>query len=390
MATELGYILINPYTIAKSRTGGVIARVFGRTDLKLVAARMFGPSRELAHEYSELIRHADPDHADTCRLIADYIQKQYAPDPETGRARRVMMLLFEGENAVRKLWGVTGSATERKVSGSTIRDTYGDYITDDDGSVRYFEPAVLVGPTAERAAKTLRLWAKYSEQDGGLIGGAADVPTGENVEKTLVMLKPDNFRVPTLRPGTIVDVLSSSGLRIVAIRKFRMTVAQAMEFYGPVREALDSKFEKIGASRAADILTKEFGFPVPEEATRPLCRQLGHLFADSQFDKIVEFMTGVKPSECPDALKATTGREESLGLVYEGVNAVSKIRSILGATDPRQAVPGSVRREFGTDVMVNAAHASDSPENAVREMGIIEIERESIREWVDKYYGLKA
>ena len=111
MAIELGYVLINPYTIAKSRTGGVMARVFGRTDLKLVAARMFGPSVELAEEYAELVRHADPEHADTCGLIADYIRKQYAPEPETGRPRRVMLLLFEGDNAIRKIWGVTGSAT---------------------------------------------------------------------------------------------------------------------------------------------------------------------------------------------------------------------------------------------------------------------------------------
>ena len=47
---ELAYVLINPYTIRKSRTGGVIARYLSRTDLKLVAARMFGPSQALAEE----------------------------------------------------------------------------------------------------------------------------------------------------------------------------------------------------------------------------------------------------------------------------------------------------------------------------------------------------
>lgn len=388
MAVELAYILINPYTIAKSRTGGVIARVIGRTDLKLLGARMFGPSQELATAYADLVRHADPEHAETCTLIADYILKQYAPVPETGRCRRVMLLLFEGEGAIRKIWGVTGSATERRVSGATIRDTYGDYITDPDGAVRYFEPAVLVAPTRERAEKTLRLWARFSERDGGLVDRSGDVPEGDTVEKTLVMLKPDNFRFPSLRPGSIIDVLSTSGLRIVAARKVRMTVAQAMEFYGPVRAVLASKFEKIGAARAADVLGQEFGFTVPEEATRPLCRQLGGLFADSQFEKIVEFMTGIKPAECPEALRATAGREESLALVYQGVNAVGKIRSILGSTDPKTADPGSVRREFGTDVMVNAAHASDSTENALREMRILGMEKESIREWVKKYYGL--
>ncbi len=387
MPKELSFVLINPYTIAKSRTGGVIARVIGRTDLKLVGARMFGPSEALASEYAELVRYADPAHQSTCDLLADYVQKQYSPDPKTGKPRRVMLLLFEGKSAVRKIWGVTGSATKRRVSGSTIRDTYGDYILDDHGHVHYFEPAVLVAPTRERAKQTLSLWAKYSVSDGGLIDGAVDVPTTEHVEKTLVMLKPDNFRFPSLRPGSIIDVLSSSGLRIVAIRKFSMSVAQAEDFYGPVREVLAEKFEDIGSGRAARILSQSFGFTVPESATRPLCRTLGPQFAQTQFNEIVQFMTGHKPSDCVDSLKAETGSEECLALVYEGVNAVKKIRSILGPTDPSKAQPGSVRREFGTDIMINAAHASDSPENAQREMSIVQIGHESITKLVHKHYG---
>ena len=64
MAKELAFALINPYTIAKSRTGGVIGRFISRTGLELVAARMFGPSRELAERYAQLIRE-DKDSA--CR-----------------------------------------------------------------------------------------------------------------------------------------------------------------------------------------------------------------------------------------------------------------------------------------------------------------------------------
>ena len=73
--------------------------------------------------------------------------------------------------------------------------------------------------------------------------------------------------------------------------------------------------------------------------------------------------------------------------MYDGVAAVSKIRSIIGSTDPHKAEPGSVRREFGSDIMVNAAHASDSPENAARELKIVKVEQDTIKEWVAKYYG---
>ena len=60
---------------------------------------------------------------------------------------------------------------------------------------------------------------------------------------------------------------------------------------------------------------------------------------------------------------------------------------IAGATDPNKAQTGSVRREFGLDVMVNAAHASDSVENAEREIGIVKVDEDLITPWVRKYYG---
>jgi len=387
MGCELAFVLINPYTIAKSRTGGVIARYTSRTDLDFVAARMFRPSRQLVQEYADHLRRSDSKHPETCRLLADYMLKSYSPDPETNRPRRVMMLLFEGEDAVHKIWQVTGSTTLKSGSGQTIRDTYGDYIVGPDGQVQYFEPAVLVGPTRERAAVTLRLWARYAETDAGLVETAADVPQGEKVEKTLVLLKPDNFRYRSSRPGNIIDVLSRSGLRIVGVKKFCMTVAQAEEFYGPVRQSLEEKFEDIGRERLADALCREFGFEVPPDALKDICAKLAPPFAQSQFESIVKFMTGYKPSECSRHDRTCKCREECLALVYEGEEAVITIRSLLGPTDPRKAAPGSVRREYGSDIMVNAAHASDSVENARRELKIIGLEEDTISPWVARYYG---
>jgi nucleoside diphosphate kinase len=386
MARELAFVLINPYTIAKSRTGGVIARYTGRTDLNFVAARMFGPSRELVESYAALVRHAAVGPSDPVHLISDYVLREYMPNPATDRRRRVMMLLFEGEDAVRKIWEVTGSATLRPGSGQTVRDTYGDYILAEQGAVRYFEPAVLVAPTLSRAAATLSLWARHSAADGGIQQSAIDVPEGTDIEKTLVMLKPDNFRTRSHRPGSIIDLLSTSGLRIIGVKKFSMTVAQAEEFYGPVREVLRSKFSAIGGGRVAATLSKEFGFAVTPEALDTICSQLAPLFANSQFESIVKFMTGYRPSDCTEEEKAVRGREDALALVYDGVDAVQTIRRLLGATDPSKAVPGSVRYEFGHDVMVNAAHASDSTENAVRELRILRVDEDTIKPWVDRYY----
>ncbi|MCX7592009.1 MAG: nucleoside-diphosphate kinase [Kiritimatiellae bacterium] len=387
MARELAYVLINPYTIAKSRTGGVIARYVGRTGLELVAARMFGPSRDLVNEYVELIRSGAGTKTSTDPLIADYVARCYSPHPDTGKPRRVLLLLFEGEDAVARVWRTTGTATLKPGSGETVRDTYGDYVLDDQGRLVYFEPAVLVAPTVQRAAAILRLWSRYSERDGGIVDFAADVPQEPTAEKTLVLLKPDNFSEPSFRAGNIIDILSSSGLRIVAAKKFNMTVAQAEGFYAPVKETLAARFKNMAREKVASVLAREMGFGVPEEVLGDICAKLAPLFANAQFESIVEFMTGYRPSQCQEAEKHTLGRRSCLALVYHGINAVAKIRSILGATDPRRAEPGSVRREFGSDIMVNAAHASDSPENALREMRIINVGEDTIRPWVEKYYG---
>src|SRR5439155_7087756 len=92
-----------------------------------------------------------------------------APDPKTCRRRRAMMLLFRGQDAVRKTRSVIGNITAERRGGETIRDTYGDLVIDENDQVRYFEPAVLAAPTPEEAESKLKLWASYSDTDGGLL-----------------------------------------------------------------------------------------------------------------------------------------------------------------------------------------------------------------------------
>lgn len=387
MAQELAFALINPYTISKSRTGGVIGRLMSRTGLELAAARMYGPSQELITRYSDSLLNSNQAEPEFARLLSEYVRKSYAPDPVTGLRRRVILLLFEGENAIQKVREATGHLRAGWVGGETIRDTYGDYIEDEAGKVRYFEPAVLVAPSVERAASVLRLWAEYSEADGGVIENSVDISNDEGVQTTLVLIKPDNFRFPSVRPGHIIDLLSRSGLRIVGVRKFAMTVAQAEDFYGPVRAILQQKFKSIMAQRAGELLEKSLGFSIPEDAKAVIGEHIGPIAGNGQFEDIVKFMTGYRPSEVAETDKAKTGSEYCLALIYRGISAVEKIRYLLGPTDPAKAQPGSVRREFGSDIMVNAAHASDSPESSAREMKIVDVQKDTIKEWVEKYYG---
>jgi nucleoside diphosphate kinase len=388
MSKELAFVLINPYPIRKSRTGGIIARYLVRTDLKLVGARMFGPSQTLVSEFASYLRQFDPTDVEVCNLLADYVDRSYSPDKTTGRPHRCLCLLFEGEDAIRKIYEVTGSLRQRWGSGLTVRDTYGDFLRDEaTGRVTYFEPAVIVGISPAIVSGCLNIWRKGADTDAGLVRSASDLSNDSSIEKTLVLLKPDNFRQPSLRAGNIMDLLSSSGLRIVGAKKFAMTVSQAEAFYAPVRESLKQVFPLFGMERAAHALSQEFGFDVDPAALGPLCEQLAPSFAAREFENIVEFMTGRHPSACTPDEKKLAGSDECLAIVYEGVAAVRKIREILGSTDPRKARPGSIRREFGTNIMVNAAHASDSPENASREMGIIDIEHDrQFSELIRRYY----
>lgn len=387
MAEQLAYAIITPYSLHKSRTGGILARLIARTRLELIGARMFAPSAELVKEYSQAIVSAnDPQDRRVQELLRDYILQNLSPDPKTGRRRRVMMLLFRGEEAVRTLRSVVGNLSPDRRSGETIRDTYADMILDDNGHVRYFEPAVLAPPNAEEAEMKLKLWARYSDSDGGILENTIGYAPGETPQRTLVLIKPDNFRFPTGRPGNVIDFFSRTGLYIVGIKLHRMSVAQAMEFYGPVREVLRTKLKDVVAKQSKEALEKALGFSVPEKETKQLGELIGPLYGDNQFDNIVRFMSGRAPGECNAEQLKAPGTERCIALVYEGLEAVSKIRDVLGPTDPSKAPPGSIRKEFGSTIMVNAAHASDSEDNARREMGIVNVGDNVFRREIESFF----
>jgi nucleoside diphosphate kinase len=388
MQEQLAYVIVTPYTLYKSRTGGILARLITRTGLELVGARMFAPSAELVQKYSDLIVSSDdPQDRPVQELIRDYIRQNLAPDAKTGRRRRVMVLLFRGDDAVRKVRSVIGNISAERRVGETIRDTYGDIVLDEANQVRYFEPAVLAAPTVQEAGSKIKLWAQYSDSDGGLVDQTLSYQPDEKPQRTLVLIKPENFRFPTGRPGNMIDFFSRTGLYIIGIKVHRMSVAQALEFYGPVRDVLRTKLKDLVASRSRAILEKELGFKLSATEEQKLGDLLGPLYGENQFENIVRFMSGRAPSETDKTQWSEPGTEKCIAIVYEGIEAVRKIRDILGPTDPSKAPPGTLRREFGQTIMVNAAHASDSPENAQREIGIVNFAENNFKGLIEEFYG---
>jgi nucleoside diphosphate kinase len=388
MSQQLAYVIITPYSLFKSRTGGILSRLITRTGLELAATRMFAPSEELVKQYSQaIISQNDPQDRRVQELIHNYILQNLSPDPKTGRRRRVMVLLFKGEDAVRKTRSVIGHINADRSGGETIRDTYGDLIIDENNQVRYFEPAVLAPPTIDEAEAKLKLWTKHSDTDGGILENVIGYQPNEKPQRTLVLIKPENFRFPSGRPGNVIDFFSRTGLFIVGIKLHRMSVAQALDFYGPVRDVLRAKLKEVVGSKAKGVLEKELGFKIPPDHEQQLGDILGPVFGDNQFDNIVRFMSGHAPSEIPNTDWTKPGTERCVALVYEGVEAVRKIRDVLGPTDPSKAPPGSIRREFGQTIMVNAAHASDSEDSAKREMAIVNVGENNFRQVVEEFYG---
>ena len=384
MAKELTYVLITPYTIRKSRTGAVLSRLLGRTTSRLVAAQMVGLDADMAEQYAASIQPADTPEEEVYReLIRDYIREHFGPEP-SGRPHRALLLVFCGDNARRQLADIVGSLTISCDSGETVRNAFGDLVWNPDGTVRYFEPAVLFSEPGGPVHEELQTWCDFFRTHPALLENVCPYPNPEAVQQTLVLIKPDSWRQQSSRPGAIIDMFSRTGLRIIGCKLVHMSVTQALGFYGPVRDVLRRKLSPDIGCKAKDILEQALNVQLPAGTEEPLAEHVGVPYADDQFERIVEFMTGRRPSHCTAAEKEEPGAVGVLALVYEGEDAVAKIRDVLGPTDPTKAPHGTVRREFGSDVMVNTAHASDGPENAQREMDILKLRETNFPQLVEK------
>ena len=135
------------------------------------------------------------------------------------------------------------------------------------------------------------------------------------MEQTLSIIKPDATAKNVV--GEILTRFEKAGLRIAAMKKVRLSRADAEAFYAVHKE-------------------------------RPF------------FGELVEFMVSG-----PVVVS-----------VLEGENAVAKNRELMGATDPKEAAAGTIRADFADSIDANAVHGSDSLENAKKEIAFFFAERE--------------
>ncbi len=127
------------------------------------------------------------------------------------------------------------------------------------------------------------------------------------IEKTLVIIKPDAVSKNII--GEIISRFERNGLRVAALKKIKMDKEEAKGFY---------------------IVHKD----------RPF------------YESLTDFM-----SEGPIVV-----------MVLEGEDAISRVRKIMGATNPAQAEEGTIRKDFAENIERNAVHGSDSPQSAAYEI----------------------
>ena len=93
MEKALSYVIVTPYSVAKSRTGGVVSRLLSQTDLELVGAQMITPDENFVREYAASIREQEARNLITAgKLLGDYIERTMSPSG--GRRHRFLFLIF--------------------------------------------------------------------------------------------------------------------------------------------------------------------------------------------------------------------------------------------------------------------------------------------------------
>lgn len=372
MAVELAYAMITPYSLHKSRTGGIIGRLLSLSQLDFVGVHMYAPSDTWVDQYLALLRKSDLGNPVREAFIR-YVDENLRRDNPLGLSNRCLVLLFRGENALNHLLDDVVGHASPKVRGDTVRGTYGDFQNWPDGRMKYFEPAVICGPDPATGREELEFLARTAATDGGIVEDSIKLPPdARNVQTELVILKPENFERRSRRPGNIIDVFSRTGLYIVGAKLLSMSTAQGEAFYGPLLDVFREKLQGNIEAILRQKLKGAFDFDLPDEFFATARQMLAERNARTEFARIVQYMTGVDPRKLKDeADRRKPGPVRCLALLYRGEDAIEKIRRWQGATNPEKAEAGTVRSDFGRDLMRNAAHASDSRENARREREVI-------------------
>ena len=161
-----------------------------------------------------------------------------------------------------------------------------------------------------------------------------------------------------------------------------MTPAMADDFYGFLEGIFLNKLRPRVEQKMRNILSRDYmGFPIEDEQFAAMYDVIKAAAAKNELADVITYMTGVDSRKQPltPEQRHTPGPARCFALLYSGEHAIERIRAKLG--DSNQ--PGSVRSDYGKDVMRNGAHASDSVERALVERQIVGLMGNEISEEVE-------
>jgi len=157
MAIQQSLVVIKPDGLVKSLTGNILTAL-SETKLKIVGAKIVKVNRELAEKhYSELLpslikKHGKEKGKSIFENVLDYIQGKYHTD-------RVFVLVYHGENAIKKIREISGETNPEKAHPVSIRGKYGRIHSE----TKVFENVIHCSDSEESAEKEIKLWFEPEE-----------------------------------------------------------------------------------------------------------------------------------------------------------------------------------------------------------------------------------
>ncbi len=396
---EVAYALVTPYSLHKSRTGGIIARLLW-ANVHLAAARMYAPKpgSSFITDYCDSLY--DPtERAVPLRyqkVLIQYVLGNFSRPNVRGISNRLLLLVFRGPNAQSELVRAVGHIGE-EVRGDDVRGTFGDFVSESwsnpqvhearrlgaEAMARYpelqkietparcdsfFEPAVLAGATREMTEAHLKLFRRHAYCDGGYVLDAIQGIAPAEVETSMVILKPESFRRRNPLPGNLVDFFARTGMYITGAKMLQFTPEQAREFYslkvpqftrqlkGMVEESarrIVSRAGELAGAAAQNLGTDAAGTVEPRQAIRaektargifreggrPGPSELKARVLDEVYRILAERLDSLEP---PDAFYS--GVAEELKALNAGAEFDELIRYMTGK-DPQTGQPAQNGQE---------------------------------------------
>ena len=296
---ELAYALITPYSLHKSRTGGILARLLW-ANVRLAAARMYAPrpDGDFLRSYCDALYDPQERHVPLSyqRMLIQYVLENFTQPNARGTSNRMMVLVFRGPNAQRDILTAAGHMDE-DVRGDDVRGTFGDFVSEDWSRLdlrearrrsqkalsrypqlqkielpqrrnHFFEPAVLTGVSAEMTEAHLRLLRRCAYSDGGFVLRALEGIDTSTIETSMVILKPESFRSRNPLPGNLIDFFARTGMFITGAKVMHLSVEEASEFYSLKLDQFRRQLKGMVSEKAREIVAKARG--LAEVAARNL------------------------------------------------------------------------------------------------------------------------